>query len=178
MKEARRRKQQVSPRVDRPKKPSFEALLEDRLRDPAFRQAWETLEPKRRVVAALLRLRAEANLSQKELAERADWSPAFVSRLESFPREGERLYMPDLTTLQTYARACGCELGLVFGRPKGRGTRMTVAATAAFGDDKRVRRVLAALAGCAIAAPHGGALQIDAREKVDTPAAGRTRRQI
>jgi hypothetical protein len=56
----------------RAKKPSFEALLEENLRDDlAFRQVWKTLEPKNRVVTALLHLRAQANLSQKELAARA-----------------------------------------------------------------------------------------------------------
>ena len=147
----------TSPIAMRPtKKPSFDAVLEDSLSDPAFRAAWAALEAKRRIVTALLRMRALANLSQKELAERAGWNPAFVSRLESFPRAGERLYMPDLATLESYASACGCQIGLVFGQPRGRGARMAVAATAAFGDDRRFRRALAALADCTIAAPRGG----------------------
>ena len=62
-------------------------------RDPAFKKAWEALEAKRRIVSVLLRLRSRANLTQKELAEKAGWKPSFVSRLESFPREGEKLYM-------------------------------------------------------------------------------------
>ena len=151
--------------ADRPKKPSFEALLDDHLRDHAFRAAWEALEPKRRVVAALLGLRAKANLTQKDLAQKAGWHPAFVSRLESFPREGEKLYMPDLATLETYAAACGCEVGLVFARPKGRGANMEIAATAAFGDHKGFRRALAALTRARLWLTRGG------RPALERPAA-------
>ena len=73
-----RKRQLNAPKTGRQKKPSFDALIEDSLSDPVFRQAWQALEPKRRIVAALLRLRSEANLTQKELAARAGWSPAPV----------------------------------------------------------------------------------------------------
>ncbi|WP_193370369.1 helix-turn-helix domain-containing protein [Pelagibius marinus] len=151
-----RKKPPTSRSSTRPEAPSFEALLEEELSDPEFRKAWSTLEPKRCIVTALLRLRAQANLSQKELAERAGWHPAFVSRLESFPREGERLYMPDLATLETYARACGCELGLVFARPKGRGTRVEISATAVFGTHRGFRRALAGLTRAVVKIARGG----------------------
>jgi transcriptional regulator with XRE-family HTH domain len=143
---------------ERPTKTSFAVLVEKQTRiDPAFRSAWKALEPKRRVVAALLRLRSQANLSQKEVAERAGWHPAFVSRLESFPREGEKLYMPDLATLVIYAAACGCDLGLVFGRATAPGARIDIAATASFGDKKGFRRAMARLTGTQITVPPGGA---------------------
>jgi|GEM_PF-6300841 len=152
-----RKRPPVSPRPARPtQKPAFEAVLDEELRDPEFRAAWAALEPKRRVVTALLQLRAAANLSQKELAERAGWHAAFVSRLESFPSEGEKLYMPDLSTLESYARACGCELGLVFARPKGRGARFELAAATAFGEHKGFRRALAALTGTVVKLTRGG----------------------
>jgi transcriptional regulator with XRE-family HTH domain len=166
------RKMQRSQRaLNRPKKNTFATLLEDQLRDPAFRVAWETLEPKRRVVAALLRLRAEANLSQKALAEKAGWHPAFVSRLEAFPIEGEKLYMPDLATLETYAAACGYQLGLVFARPSGRGARIEVAATAAFGDHRGFRRTLAALTRAVVKVTRGGRPALEGRRRVTEPAA-------
>src|SRR3546814_21105275 len=58
--------------------------------DAGFKQAWDALEAKRKIVASLLRLRAKADFTQKELAERAGWQQSFVCRRESFPREGER----------------------------------------------------------------------------------------
>ncbi len=172
-----RETQPTSARVARPKKPSFDALIGEQLRDPEFRAVWAAMESKRRIVSALLRLRAEANLTQKELAEKAGWSPAFVSRLESFPRAGERLYMPDLATLETYARACGFEFGLVFGRPKGRGARVAVATTAAFGESKGFRRALAALVGTEILLARGEAPRLVLQEDRQRPTAGRARRR-
>lgn len=177
MSHTHRQKLPASRAAGRPKKSSFETLLEDQLRDPEFGAAWETMEPKRRIVSALLRLRSAANLSQKELAERAGWQPAFVSRLESFPGAGERLYMPDLATLETYARACGFEVGLVFGWPKGRGARVAVAATAAFGKSEGFGRALAGLSGTEISLGRGGAPRLVPREKPKAPGPGRARRR-
>src|SRR5512138_2254366 len=141
---------------------AFGELLEVQLRNPAFRAAWDALEPKRRLVPALLRLRAQANLTQKELAAKAGWHPAFVSRLESFPGAGEKVAMPDLATLETYARACGCELGLVFARPKRRGAGFAIAATAAFGDHPGFRRALGALTRTVVKLARGGRPALEA----------------
>src|SRR3546814_8490306 len=80
---------------------------------------------KRKIVASLLRLRAKADFTQKELAERAGWHPSFVCRLESFPREGEQLYMPDLQTLMVYAQVCGSNLAMMFGEAEAGGLHIT-----------------------------------------------------
>lgn len=112
--------------------------------DPHLRAAWQALEPRRRLVAALLAMRARANLTQKELAERVGWRTAFVRRMESFPRDGETLSMPALSTLAAYAAACGCESGVVFGRASGRAT-LEIAAVMGLGDDRRFLRGLCEL---------------------------------
>lgn len=114
--------------------------------DPEFRKAWEALELKRKVVTGLLHLRAKANLTQKELAERAGWDPAFVCRLESFPREGEKLYMPDLKTLMQYAEACDSELSMMFSEPKGRGSDIHIIETLALSASERLQRSMSAFA--------------------------------
>ena len=61
------------------------------------------------VAHTLQRMRAEANLTQRELAERAGMSQPEVSRLES--AGGARA--PELMTLARFAEVCGYELKLV-----------------------------------------------------------------
>lgn len=126
--------------------------LRDRMiaEDPEFRKAWEALEAKRKIVSVLLGLRARANLTQKELAERAGWKPSFVSRLESFPHEGEKLYMPDLLTLQRYAEVCGSDLNLVFAEPAGRGSSIHISGAVGMGDSLRLDRAMAAFANSVV----------------------------
>jgi DNA-binding XRE family transcriptional regulator len=58
---------------------SFEATLEA---DPAYREARRRRAPYEYVARALIVYRMKANLSQKELAERAGTSPATIRRLE------------------------------------------------------------------------------------------------
>jgi transcriptional regulator with XRE-family HTH domain len=64
---------------------------------------------KRAISTALVRLRKQAGFTQVQLAERAGWDKAFVSRLE-----GAAGASPDTATLSRYARACGQAVGLVF----------------------------------------------------------------
>lgn len=107
--------------------------------DEAFRAAWQAQELRRQIVTVLLSLRREAGLTQRELARRAGWSPAFVSRLESIPARSDRASIPSVQTLLTYAAACNRELGLVFGhQTSAHGVRVDEAVslgrTRAFGD--------------------------------------------
>src|SRR3546814_18831987 len=83
--------------------------------EAGFKQSGDALAAKRKIVASLVRLGAKADFTQKELAERAGWHPSFVCRLESFPREGEQLYMPDLQSLMIYAQVFGSNLAMMFG---------------------------------------------------------------
>jgi len=119
--------------------------------DPEFQKAWEALEVKRKIVAILLRLRKKANLTQRELATRAGWDPAFVCRLESFPSEGEKLYMPDITTLMQYAKACDSDLSLMFSEPKGRGSSLHIIESMPLTQSDRLERAMLALSDTKVA---------------------------
>jgi transcriptional regulator with XRE-family HTH domain len=77
--------------------------------DPEFRKLWEASAPKRAIATALVRMRKEAGRSQSEVAKKAGWDKAFVSRLE-----GPTGPMPDTTTLIRYADACNHAMGVVF----------------------------------------------------------------
>jgi transcriptional regulator with XRE-family HTH domain len=68
------------------------------------------------VAHTLQRMRANASLTQRELAERAGMSQPEVSRLER--AGGARA--PELTTLVRFAEVCGYELKLVAERRVGR----------------------------------------------------------
>lgn len=76
---------------------------------PKARDMWNKSAATRSITAALTVLRSEAGLTQKEVADRAGWDKAFVSRLES----GVGGH-PDTMTITRYAAACGMEVGLVF----------------------------------------------------------------
>ena len=132
-------------RTARKGKESLDSFRDQMLgEDPKFKRSWDALEAKRKIVTILLRLRAKADLTQKELAERAGWQPSFVSRLESFPREGEKLYMPDLVTLMRYAEVCESNLGVIFGEPKARGAGMHISESLALGESPRFNQALEA----------------------------------
>lgn len=107
------------------KRGSFDDLQEERLqRDPEFRKLWEASAPKRAIAIALVRMRKQAKMTQSELAERANWDKAFVSRLE-----GATGPMPDTATLARYAKACEHAVGVVFASVADGHTRITDAVT-------------------------------------------------
>jgi transcriptional regulator with XRE-family HTH domain len=92
---------------------SFDDVHEEILREfPPVEKLWRETKPRRRISLMLVRLRKERGLSQKQIAERAGWDKAFVSRLES---SSDRL--PDSDTVARYAAACGLTAGVVIGEP-------------------------------------------------------------
>jgi transcriptional regulator with XRE-family HTH domain len=104
---------------------SLDELREARLRsDPEFRKLWEASAAKRAISIALVRMRKQANLTQLELAQRANWDKAFVSRLE-----GAAGPIPDTATLARYAKACEHAVGVVFASVANGHTRITDAVT-------------------------------------------------
>jgi transcriptional regulator with XRE-family HTH domain len=74
------------------------------------RLAHERSRAKRAIAMALVGIRKIAGLTQTELAARAGWDKAFVSRLE-----GASGGLPQLETLVRYAGICGAPLRLVVG---------------------------------------------------------------
>lgn len=85
------------------------AYAEDlRKADPAFRAADDALEDEFAALAALLRARKDAGLTQADVAERMGVSQPVLARIES--SLGSRKHSPSLATLRKYAEACGKKL--------------------------------------------------------------------
>lgn len=81
---------------------NFDDVLADRLAtDPEFRTYWERTALARAVSIAVIRYRAEHNLSQRQLAKGLGMAYAQIARLEL----GE--HNPTLDTLQHLARGLG-----------------------------------------------------------------------
>ncbi len=76
--------------------------------EPAFNEAYADLEGEFALASALIGARADANITQGEIAKRMRTSQPTVARLES--GHGN----PSLNTLRRYAAATGKRLRLVF----------------------------------------------------------------
>lgn len=85
------------------------------LKDPAYRKEYEALEGEFVLAAALIRARAEAGLTQEQLAERMGTKQEVVARWE-----GGKV-MPSTRTLARLAKATGTTLRISFApqRPSG-----------------------------------------------------------
>jgi transcriptional regulator with XRE-family HTH domain len=75
------------------KKTNFDLYLEEQLRDPEFAERFKAAGEAWDVALQITRLREEAGVSQKELAERLDTTQQQISRLESPSYEGHSLSM-------------------------------------------------------------------------------------
>jgi len=76
------------------------------LRKPGVRKAYDDLADEFALLGEFLRARAEAGLTQAEVAERAGTTQSAIARLES----GVPKHSPSIVTLQKYARAVGCRV--------------------------------------------------------------------
>ena len=84
------------------------ALHRKWLRDPAYREAYDELAPEFRLARALIEARANAGLTQAQLAERMQTSQSVVARLESGRAH------PSTRTLERFAQATGMRLKISF----------------------------------------------------------------
>lgn len=73
-------------------------------KDPAYREAYDALDEEFAIVEALIKARAEAGLSQSEIAERMSTTQSAVARLEA------QAHRASLKTLRSYAKAAGHRL--------------------------------------------------------------------
>ena len=78
------------------------------LKDPAYRKEYEGLESEFTLAAALIRARAEAGLTQEQLADRMGTKQEVVARWE-----GGKV-MPSTRTLERLAKATGTTLRISF----------------------------------------------------------------
>jgi DNA-binding XRE family transcriptional regulator len=89
----------------RPVPHDHEAFLQRARKREGFREAYDELEDEYRLARELLAARAEAGLTQEEVAASMGTTKSAVSRLE-----GPGKHSPSVSTLQKYARAVGCEI--------------------------------------------------------------------
>lgn len=65
------------------KSKSYQQLLKSDLKNPAFKNAYDSFEDEFNLAEEVIRLRLSANLTQTELAQQAHTSQPAISRLES-----------------------------------------------------------------------------------------------
>lgn len=85
-----------------------EEAAQDWVKDPEFRAAYDALEEEFAVVSALIKARADAGLTQEEVARRMGTTQAVIARLE-----GGRV-KPSTRTLERFAKATGTRLKITF----------------------------------------------------------------
>jgi len=84
------------------------AAAKARATDSKFKKAYDALDDEFTALAALLRARKDAGLTQAEVALRMGVSQPVLARIES--SLGNREHSPSLSTLRRYAKACGKRL--------------------------------------------------------------------
>ncbi len=87
---------------------NFRETLNEQLRDPAFQAEWETLEPERQIIRAIIEGRERCDLTQRQLAEITGIQQADISRLENGTGN------LSLRTLKRLAAGMGMQLKLEF----------------------------------------------------------------
>ena len=85
------------------------------------READEALGDEFAFLAEVLRARAEAGLTQAQLAERVGTTQSAIARLES----GALKHSPSIATLQKYAKALGYRVEVKFVKDRGRTSAST-----------------------------------------------------
>src|SRR5688500_1232155 len=97
---------------------TLKQFRERALKRPAVRKAYDELEEEFAFLDEVLKARAEAGLTQAEVAARVGTTKSAIARLES----GARPHSPSIATLQRYARALGyrLEIRLVKGKETNR----------------------------------------------------------
>lgn len=77
-------------------------------KDPEYRRAFEALEPEFEIARALIQARAQAGLTQEQLAKRIKTTQSVIARLESGRSR------PSTQTLERIAAATGTRLKISF----------------------------------------------------------------
>lgn len=88
---------------------------------PDVRNAYDALDAEFAFLDEVLRARAEAGLTQAEVAERAGTTQSAIARLES----GALKHSPSIATLQKYAKALGYRVEVKFVKERGRTSAST-----------------------------------------------------
>ena len=86
---------------------TWKEYKKEALKDPAFKKAYDALEPEFKLASSLIQARIDKKLTQQQLAKKAGVSQTIVARLES----GET--NPTIGTVNRVAGILGKEIGLV-----------------------------------------------------------------
>ena len=78
------------------------------MQEPEYRQTYNALEEEFALASALLRARADADMTQEQVAEAMGTTQTVIARLES------GRIMPSTRTLQRFAKATGMRLRISF----------------------------------------------------------------
>ncbi len=86
----------------------FNDYLNEQMKDPAFKEEWDALEPEFTIMQAMIDARRASGLTQKQLSERTGIAQADISKLESGNAN------PSLKTLQRLAAGMGMKVKVEF----------------------------------------------------------------
>ena len=78
------------------------------MKDPEFRAEYEALEEEFSIASALISARAQADMTQQDVAEKMETSQSYIAKLEG------GAVSPTMKALKRYAAATGSRLKIVF----------------------------------------------------------------
>ena len=87
---------------------SYSEVQRKWMKDPAFKRAYDALEPEYAIIRQIIRQRINLKMSQKELAKKLGTKQSAVSRLES------GTYNPTLSFLKKLSKALDSDLVISF----------------------------------------------------------------
>ncbi len=87
---------------------SGDRLFRESMKDPAFKKAYEDLEPEFQIAQAVLDARIKRNLTQKQLAEKIGTKQPAIARLEGMGS------VPTINLLKKIAESLGKKLIISF----------------------------------------------------------------
>ena len=87
---------------------SHQEVLKEALKSPAFKKAYDALEPEYAIIRQIIKQRIHLKMSQKDLAKRLGTKQSAVSRLES------GTYNPTLSFLKRLGKALESDLVISF----------------------------------------------------------------
>ena len=87
---------------------TLQKLKEEQMKDPAFVQEYNDIQPEMDVIRAIVNARTSQNITQKELAERTGINQADISKLENGTRN------PSVNLLKRLAHGMGMALKIEF----------------------------------------------------------------
>lgn len=88
----------------------FKTMHKEAMKDPAFRKAYDALEPKYALIHAILDARIKRGITQAEIAKRAGTTQSAIARFES------GVANPTLDFMQRVSAAVGARLEVKISR--------------------------------------------------------------